>query len=95
MHASNPFTKARRARRADEDVMDKHWEERERREATRRAAYQSQARQVEHTKNLSAGPARGPGGSKSLAERSKYQFEADSEDEEMVRTFARSRAPCS
>lgn len=63
--------------------MSTHRTEREQRDATRAAAYQSMARRDETQREI-----RGPAGStiekkSNLAERSKYQFEADSEDEAM------------
>lgn len=62
--------------------MDSHRKERERRDATRAAAWQSQNRQGEMQRDMrdpnGAAPKKG-----NLAERSKYQFEADSEDEAM------------
>ena len=82
MHADNPFTKRGRERR-DQDILDKHREEREQREATRQAAFENGQRMNEAFKGL-GGP--GPAGSKgksSLAERAKYQFEADSDDDQM------------
>lgn len=61
--------------------MDTHRTEREQRDATRKAAWDSAARNDGVNRNLqSVG-----GGAKkgSLADRAKYQFEADSEDDEM------------
>ena len=69
VHVANPFTAGAR---------------RDAREATRRAAYQTNAR-LQHTfKELQPGQAGyGQARGSNLAERAKYQFEADSEDEEM------------
>jgi len=82
MHVSNPFTAGRRREARDQAIMDRHHSERDVREATRQAAFNSQQRQAEQAKSL-GGPGRTGGGQRNLAERSKYQFEADSEDEEM------------
>lgn len=82
VHVSNPFTaKDRRARR-DEQIMDRHHAEREQREATREAAFQSTQRMNQNFKGLGE-PTGGSSYKPNLAERSKYQFEADSEDDAM------------
>ncbi|KAI9720466.1 MAG: hypothetical protein M1812_002972 [Candelaria pacifica] len=86
VHVSNPFTAGSRKAARDDDIMNKHRNEREQREATRQAAYDSKARMDGHTKNTTAPGEAGygkPKGKASLAERAKYQFEADSEDDEM------------
>ena len=62
--------------------MDTHRSEREQRDASRTAAYSSNARQDEFARELRGAPQLQMNKA-SLAERSKYQFEADSEDEEM------------
>ncbi|KAI9662369.1 MAG: Meiosis-specific subunit of the t-SNARE complex [Bathelium mastoideum] len=82
MHVNNPFTAGKRREARDQAIMDKHYTEREQREATRREAFRSQQRQAEYQRDLSGKPGQG-GNAKNLAERSKYQFEADSEDDEM------------
>lgn len=82
MGVGNPFTKSRRQRDRDEAIIDQHHAEKMEREATRELAYKSQARQEEARRGL-RNPAN-PGDRKgNLAERAKYQFEADSEDEAM------------
>ncbi|KAB8611419.1 hypothetical protein FH972_025924 [Carpinus fangiana] len=78
----NPFTKSSRKKDRDQQIMDKHYSEREQRQATRREAYQSAARKDETGRELAKGSSGIPV-KKNLAERSKYQFEADSEDEAM------------
>jgi hypothetical protein len=82
VHVSNPFTASSRRADRDEEIIEKHRAEREQREATRAAAFGSQQRMEQAFKDVrpSAQTAQGKA---SLAERSKYQFEADSEDEEM------------
>lgn len=82
MHVENPFTQRGRERR-DQEILDKHRNERDQRDATRAAAYDSSQRMNQNFKSLGTA---GPDGKKtqaSLAERAKYQFEADSEDDEM------------
>lgn len=82
VHVSNPFTaKDRRARR-DEQIMDRHHAEREAREASREAAFKSTQRMNQNFKGLEDVSA-GSKSKSSLAERAKYQFEADSEDDAM------------
>ncbi|MCJ1389309.1 Protein transport protein S9 plasma membrane t-SNARE [Xylographa bjoerkii] len=84
VHVANPFTASQRSARRDQDVLDRHLDERDAREATRRAAYQQNQRLQQ---NFSALAQPGNTGTaqkaKNLADRAKYQFEADSEDEDM------------
>ena len=82
MHVNNPFTSKERQARKDEEVLERHREEREQREATREAAFQSGARMNQKFKGLDGQPIVKKTGA-SLAERAKYQFEADSDDEQM------------
>ena len=85
MHVGNPLTSAQRRRDRDEAIIERHLDERNEREATRRAAYQADQRMQRNFKDLSGGEG-GAGGARegrNLAERAKYQFEADSEDEQM------------
>ena len=84
VHVANPFTAGARRDARDQAVIDRHLDERDAREATRRAAYQTNARLQTHFKELQPGQAGyGQARGANLAERAKYQFEADSEDEEM------------
>jgi hypothetical protein len=85
VHVSNPFTASSRRAERDQEIIDKHRQEREERDATRQAAFGTQQRMERAFKELQPGDVgyRGKQTKASLAERSKYQFEADSEDEEM------------
>lgn len=83
MKVDNPFTKGKKARERDEEIMNIHHTERERRDATRQAAWASQNRAQETARDLRGGPGGAEKKRQNLAERSKYQFEADSEDEAM------------
>jgi hypothetical protein len=86
MHVSNPFTKNARRQQRDEDILNKHREEREQHDVTRHAAFGTQMRMEGAFRELQPGDPGyriKPPTKASLAERSKYQFEADSEDEEM------------
>jgi len=85
VHVSNPFTASSRRAERDQEIIEKHRAEREQRDATRQAAFGTQQRMERAFKELQPGDVgyRGQQTKASLAERSKYQFEADSEDEEM------------
>ena len=83
MKVDNPFTKSKRIREQDEAAININRSERERRDATRSAAFASQTRQQEAAKDLRGTAAGLEKRKQNLAERSKYQFEADSEDEAM------------
>jgi hypothetical protein len=82
VHVSNPFTAKSRARENDEKIMERHRNDRDVRDATRKAAWESNARQEDNNRKM-AGMG-GPGKKSTLADRAKFQFEADSEDDEMV-----------
>lgn len=86
VHVANPFTSSSRKAARDNDIMDKHHLEKEQRDATRQAAFSSNQRMEGTFRELHPGDSgyrsRAPTKA-SLAERSKYQFEADSEDDEM------------
>ncbi|KAK2749237.1 Meiosis-specific subunit of the t-SNARE complex [Myotisia sp. PD_48] len=84
MRVANPFTSAERQRRRDEAIIDRHQDERLQREETRLAAYRTEQRREQASKEIAKGG--NPVGGRpqvNLAERSKYQFEQDSEDDEM------------
>ena len=81
---SNPFTSGRRAEQRDLDIVENHRLERENREQSRRAGFTTDQRMQKTFKDLSKeDPNSAKKGGGSLAERAKYQFEADSEDEEL------------
>ncbi|KAL5404369.1 hypothetical protein PMIN03_009226 [Paraphaeosphaeria minitans] len=81
VHVSNPFTSSSRREERDRKIMETHQTERAQRDATRAAAWQSSARQDEFRRGVQG--AANTGGKSTLADRAKYQFEADSEDDEM------------
>lgn len=81
MHVSNPFTASSRREERDRKIMENHQNDRAQRDATRKAAWESSARTDGVNRSLQA--AGGAKGKSTLAERAKYQFEADSEDDEM------------
>jgi hypothetical protein len=61
--------------------METHRTEREQRDATRKAAWESAARNEGVNRNMQG--ANGGNNKSTLADRAKYQFEADSDDDEM------------
>ncbi|WEW58850.1 Protein transport protein S9 plasma membrane t-SNARE [Emydomyces testavorans] len=81
MHVSNPFTSAERRKARDDAIIDRHQEERLQREETRLAAFRTEQRLGQTFKEM--GKSTAPQKKTNLAERSKYQFEQDSEDDEM------------
>lgn len=83
VHVSNPFTGASRRQKRDEDIMEKHRTERAMREATRREGYDTDQRLQKTFRDLESDGAKANAQKSSLAERAKYQFEADEEDEGM------------
>ena len=84
VHVSNPFTATSRREKQDADVLERHHLEREAREATRRAGYDTNQRMEKTFKEIGKNqPSAAEKKQSSLAERAKYQFEADSEDDEM------------
>lgn len=83
VHVSNPFTAKSREAAANAIALEKHQAERAQRDETASSAYSTQARQHQLQRDVNGNAIRKPMTQKSLAERAKYQFEADSEDEEM------------
>ncbi|KAA8900858.1 V-SNARE [Sphaerosporella brunnea] len=82
IHVKNPMKSKSRARAEEERILQQHQADREERERTRQAGFQSR----EAVGRALQGRGSAPGGAKmSLAERSKYQFEADESDEEKER----------
>ena len=80
--AGNPFTRESRAKEALDNAVARRQHERQTLQDTREAAYASQTRQQEAARNL-RGEVVGPQKQRNLADRSKYQFEADSDDDAM------------
>ncbi|CAI7612582.1 unnamed protein product [Penicillium pancosmium] len=84
VHVSNPFTSASRRRERDERILNTHREERDQRTGTRNEAYQTNARMDRVFRDIDRDAAKqGKGKKANVTERAKYQFEADSEDEQM------------
>lgn len=84
VHVGNPFTSAARQQEKDDRIMERHQMEREQREATREQAFKSTQRMNQNFKGLDDNyGSTGAIKKTNLAERSKYQFEADSDDDRM------------
>ncbi|OQN95827.1 hypothetical protein B0A48_18112 [Cryoendolithus antarcticus] len=83
VHVANPFTAKKREEAADAIAAEKHQRERNIQEATRKQTYSSTARQQAQQRDLNGNLVRKTETQKSLAERARFQFEADSEDEDM------------
>lgn len=81
VHVANPFTAKRRDQAALDIALDKHQRERQQAEDTRAEAYSSVDRQQRAARDLRGNGSKA--GGRNLADRAKYQFEADSEDEAM------------
>ena len=91
----NPFTGNSKREKEMQRAMDQHARDRETREATNRAAWESAAR-VNQAQRGIQGAGAGAGGKKaSLAQRSKYQMEPDSEDDEMENEIENNLGKCS
>lgn len=83
VHVNNPFTAQDRQARKDEKIMERHHLERAQREATREATFKSGQRMNQNFKGVEDSYAPAGPRQTNLAERSKYQFEADEEDDQM------------
>lgn len=81
VHMANPFTAKKREEAAIAIALDKHQAERRQADDTRTNAYSTTSRHQAQGRNLN--PIKAPTDKASLAQRAKYQFEADSEDDEM------------
>lgn len=84
VHVANPFTSAARRRERDEQILQTHRAERATRDGTRAEAFQTSQRMERTFRDIDRQANKAPPkAQKNMAERAKYQFEADSEDEAM------------
>ncbi|RPB17098.1 hypothetical protein P167DRAFT_480023 [Morchella conica CCBAS932] len=83
IHMKNPLRSASRAKQEEARILARHQEEREERERTREFGFESK-NGVGRALNGNGGYSK-PSSKMSLAERSKYQFEADESDDEKER----------
>lgn len=86
VHVSNPLTSSQRREDRDAAVLDTHRRERAERDLTRSEAWTSKARQDAAEREINGRPddqAQSRHHGRNLAERAKYQFENDSEDDAM------------
>lgn len=81
VHVANPFTAKKREEAAMAIALDKHQAERRQADDTRANAWSTTARHQAQGRDMK--PIRNATDKASLAQRAKYQFEADSEDDEM------------
>lgn len=84
IHMKNPMRSKARAAEEEDRILSRHQSEREEREQTRQAGFQGR----QHVDGALRGgykPSVGGRGGASMAERSKYQFEADDSDDEKER----------
>lgn len=87
VHVANPLKSKSRAEAEERRILERHESERSERERTRQQGYAARE-SVSKALNSGRGGAMGgarAGGKVSLAERSKYQFEADESDDEKER----------
>ena len=82
VHVANPFTAKKREESANAIALEKHRAEREQRDATSASAAEAQQRGMKLQRDINGNVIR-PAAQRNLADRAKYQFEADSEDDEM------------
>lgn len=94
VHVSNPFTAKKREEAANAIALEKHQRERAQADATRKEAWSSKARRDEQGREF-GNNIRQTSDKASLAQRAKYQFEADSEDDEMENEIDSKSHPCS
>ncbi|KAI2619351.1 hypothetical protein GGS26DRAFT_329310 [Hypomontagnella submonticulosa] len=84
VHVGNPFTAKKRNAEAEQKALEQHRADRELRETTRKEGYMANQRMETHFREVERAGARDNVWKKqSAAEKSKYQFEADSDDERM------------
>ena len=93
LHVDNPagcnsltslaVTSNQRVAEREAKVIEQAQADRARRDATRSAAWSTNERHQRLAMDMNKGSQGGSQGKTSLADRAKYQFEADSEDEEM------------
>ncbi|KAF3933991.1 hypothetical protein ABW19_dt0209391 [Dactylella cylindrospora] len=82
VHVSNPVGAAARADREEQAILARHQEQRAERERIQRAGLQGRQMVAGGLQPMNQGPA-GQRKKMSLAEKAKYQFEADEEDDQM------------
>lgn len=81
VHVNNPFTAGRRNAEMEKRTLDNHRADRDMRESTRKAGFDSNARMEQGFKEIEKARGTDKWQRASGAEKSKYQFEDDSEDD--------------
>ncbi|KAF8246152.1 hypothetical protein K440DRAFT_510241, partial [Wilcoxina mikolae CBS 423.85] len=82
IHMKNPMKSKSRAEAEERKILDRHQSEREERERTRQFGYEGKDAVGKALNETAARPAFGGRTKLSMAEKSKYQFEAHESDEE-------------
>jgi protein transport protein SEC9 len=82
VHPDNPFTKKKRNAELEASILDEHRADRDLREATRKAGWQANQHMEQGFKEIDQLRSKDKWQRASAAEKNKYQFEDDSEDEE-------------
>lgn len=83
VHMSNPFSAKRRLQEKEERIKEQHRLEQAEREGRRQMAYESTQRVTQGLRGPKSDTAKKYRTQASVTERAKYQFENDSEDDEM------------
>uniref|UniRef100_A0A060TCK6 ARAD1D36806p n=1 Tax=Blastobotrys adeninivorans TaxID=409370 RepID=A0A060TCK6_BLAAD len=83
VHMSNPFSAKRRLQEKEERIKEQHRMEQAEREGRRQMAYESTQRVTQGLRGPKSDTAKKYRTQASVTERAKYQFENDSEDDEM------------
>ncbi|KAI1412584.1 hypothetical protein F5Y13DRAFT_163035 [Hypoxylon sp. FL1857] len=83
VHVSNPFTAKKRTAEMEQKVLDQNRADRELRETTRKEGYLGNQRMETAFREAEASKKKDVWQKQSAAERSKYAFEDDAEDDEM------------
>ncbi|KAI1849246.1 hypothetical protein JX265_008657 [Neoarthrinium moseri] len=82
VHVNNPFTSGKKTRDLENQILEQHRNDRDLREATRKAGWQANAHMEAGFKEIEASRSTDKWQKASGAEKSKYAFEDDSEDDE-------------
>ncbi|KAH8675795.1 hypothetical protein BX600DRAFT_185389 [Xylariales sp. PMI_506] len=82
VHVNNPFTSSKRTAEMEQKILEQHRADRDLREATRKAGWQANEHMEAGFKEIEANRSTDKWQKMSSAEKNKYQFEDDSEDDE-------------
>jgi hypothetical protein len=82
VHVSNPFTSSKRTAEMEQKILENHRADRDLRESTRKAGWQANQHMEDGFREIEANRSTDKWQRASTAEKSKYQFEDDSEDDD-------------